>query len=126
MGTGDMDKVKTSRMGGKIVISGSDRSAVEAAALEAVMKGATNLSKIEPMGGDGWVVTCEDPGDWRSQCQIVKLGMQLLIKGPTEAAVRSQVQALTEKGSRLVSPPAPATGGGWVAICDESDQVYKW
>jgi hypothetical protein len=52
--------------------------------------------------------------------------MQLLIKGPTEAAVRSQVQALTEKGSRLVSPPAPATGGGWVAICDESDQVYKW
>ena len=57
---------------------------------------------------------------------MVKLGLQLMIKGPTEQVVKQKVEELVSSGAKLISAPSEATGGGWVAICDEADQVHKW
>ena len=120
-----MESVKTIKMGNSIVISGSDKAAVEAAAKAMAAKGVKVLSKVEPMGAK-WAVTCEDPDDRSKECKVVKLGLQLMIKGPTEKVVKQKLEELLEGGAKLVSPPSEATGGGWIAVCDDAGQVHKW
>jgi hypothetical protein len=36
------------------------------------------------------------------------------------------VQELVRSGAKLISTPSEATGGGWVAVCDDAGAVYKW
>jgi predicted enzyme related to lactoylglutathione lyase len=120
-----VEPVKTVKMGANIVIMGSEKSEVEAAAQALVAKGGKLISKVEPMGSK-WVVTCQDPDDRSQECTVVKLGLQLMIKGPTEQVVKQKAEELVSSGAKLISAPSEATGGGWVAICDDADQVHKW
>jgi predicted enzyme related to lactoylglutathione lyase len=120
-----VEAVKTAKMGVNLVLSGTDKAAVEAAAQAVAARGGKILSKAQPMGSK-WVVTCEDPDDRSRDCQVVKLGLQLMIKGPTEPVVREKVKELVRDGAKLVSAPSEATGGGWVAICDDVGQMHKW
>jgi len=121
-----VEAVKVMKMGGHLVIVGSDKEAVQAAASEAAARGIKLLSGVELMGRK-WAVTCEDPAEGeKQQCVVIKVGFQLMVKGPTEQAVGQKVQELLRNGSKLVKPPSEATGGGWVAVCDEVDQVHKW
>ena len=57
---------------------------------------------------------------------MVKLGMHLMVKGPTKLVVHIKAQELVREGARLISAPSEATGGGWVAICDDTDPIHKW
>jgi predicted enzyme related to lactoylglutathione lyase len=120
-----VEPVKTVKMGANIVIMGSEKTEVEAAAQALVAKGGKLISRVEPMGSK-WVVTCEDPEDRSKECTVVKLGLQLMIKGPTEQVVKQKVEELVSSGAKLISAPSEATGGGWVAVCDDADQVHKW
>jgi len=120
-----VEPVKTVRMGANLVITGTDKAAVEAAAQAVAAKGGKILSKAEHMGTK-WVVTCENPDDRSKECQVVKLGMQVMIKGPTEQVVKIKAQELIRQGAKLISAPSEATGGGWVAVCDEVDQLHRW
>jgi hypothetical protein len=120
-----MEEVKVTKVGDTLMITGPDQAAVELAAVELVAKGARILSKIEPLGSK-WVITCEAPQDGRKECQVIKLGMQLMIKGPNEQVVTVKAKELVRAGARLISAPSEATGGGWVAICDDVEQIHKW
>ena len=120
-----MEPVKTVKMGANLVITGSDKLSVEAAAKALAAKGGKLVSKVEPLGSK-WVVTCEDPDDRIKECTVVKLGLQLLIKGPTEQVVKQKAEELVRSGAKLVSAPSEASDGGWVAVCDDADQMHKW
>lgn len=120
-----MEGVKITKVGDTFMIIGPDKGAVQLAVSDLVAKGARILSEAEPMGSK-WVVTCEDPQDRRKECQVIKLGMQIMIKGPTEQVVKIKAQELVRGGARLISAPSEATGGGWVAVCDDIEQIYKW
>jgi hypothetical protein len=120
-----VDEVKLTKVGDTFMITGPDKAAVELAVAELVAKGARALSKVEPLGNK-WIVTCEDPQDRSKDCQVIKLGMQLMIKGPTEQVVTIKAKELVRAGARLISAPSEATGGGWVAICDDVEQIHKW
>jgi predicted enzyme related to lactoylglutathione lyase len=120
-----VEQVKITKVGDAFMITGSDKAAVEAAAAELQKKGARLLSQAEPIGSK-WVMTCEDPKDRRKECQVIKLGMQLMIKGPTQQVVSIKASELVRAGARLISPPSEATGGGWVAVCDDVEQIHKW
>lgn len=120
-----METVTTVKFDGKLVISGIDRVAVEAAARALAAKGAKILSQVEALGRK-WMVTCEDPENRIHELSIIKLGLQLMIKGPTQAVVQQKVQELVEAGAVVLSQPSEATGGGWVAICDDAAQVHRW
>ena len=122
---GGMEPVKSVKMGQNVVISGHDKAAVEAAAQALAAKGAKILSKAEPMGSK-WVITCEDPRNRLRECEVVKMGLQLMVKGPTEDVVRQKVYELVREGAKLLSAPSEATGGGWVAVCDDAGQLHKW
>ena len=120
-----MEEVRITKVGDTFMITGPDKDAVELAASDLVAKGARILSQAEPMGSK-WVATCEDPQDRRKECQVIKLGMQLMIKGPTEQVVTIKAKELVRAGARLISAPSEATGGGWVAVCDDIEQIHKW
>jgi hypothetical protein len=120
-----VDEVKITKIGETFMITGADKAAVEAAAAEMSAKGARIVSKVEPMGRK-WVVTYQDPQDRRKECEVIKLGMQLMIKGPTQQVVTIKAQELIRAGARLISAPSEATGGGWVAVCDDVEQIHKW
>jgi hypothetical protein len=120
-----MEAAKITKVGDVFMITGPDKAAVEAAAVELQKNGGRPLAKAEPMGSK-WVMTVEDPKDRRRECQIIKLGMQLMIKGPTEQVVSIKAKELVRAGARLLSAPSEATGGGWVAVCDDVDQIHKW
>jgi len=124
-GRTQVDEVKLTKVGDTFMITGPDKAAVELAVAELVAKGARALSKVEPLGNK-WIVTCEDPQDRSKDCQVIKLGMQLMIKGPTEQVVTIKAKELVRAGARLISAPSEATGGGWVAICDDVEQIHKW
>jgi hypothetical protein len=117
-----MQEVKITKLGDALMISGRDKAAVEQAAVELSEKGARILSKAEPRG-DRWVITCEDLQHQRKECEVIKLGMQLMIKGPTRQVVTIKAQELVSAGAKLLSAPSEATGGGWVAVCDDIEQV---
>ena len=68
----------------------------------------------------------EDPQDRTKECQVIRLGMQVMIKGPTRRVVSIKAQELVSAGARLISAPSEATGGDWVAVCDDIEQVHKW
>jgi predicted enzyme related to lactoylglutathione lyase len=120
-----VEPVKTVKMGANIVIIGSEKAEVEAAAKARVAKGGKLLSKVEPMGSK-WVATFENPEDRSKECTVVKMGMQFLIKGPIEEVVKQKVDELVRGGAKLIAAPSEATGGGWVAVCDDADQMHKW
>jgi hypothetical protein len=120
-----MEEVKITKLGDAIMITGRDKAAVEQAAVEMSEKGARILSKAEPLGSR-WVITCEDPQDRRKECEVIKMGMQLMIKGPTQQVVTIKAQELVRAGAKLLSAPSEATGGGWVAVCDDVEQIHKW
>ena len=120
-----MEPVKTVRMGANLVITGMDKAAVEAAAQAVAAKGGKILSAVQSTGTK-WVVTCEDPEARSKECKVVKLGLQVMIKGPTEQVVRIKAQELVRHGAKLISAPSEAAGGGWVAVCDEAEQLHKW
>jgi len=124
-GRTQVDEVKLTKVGDTFMITGPDKAAVELAVAELVAKGARALSKVDPLGNK-WIVTCEDPQDRSKDCQVIKLGMQLMIKGPTEQVVTIKAKELVRAGARLISAPSEATGGGWVAICDDVEQIHKW
>jgi hypothetical protein len=52
--------------------------------------------------------------------------MHSMVKGPSQQVVRIKAQELVRAGARLISAPSEATGGGWVAICDDTGQIHKW
>lgn len=120
-----MDDVKTTKIGDSLMITGSTKAAVEAALAQLSANGSKILSKVEPLGSR-WVASCEDPEDRVKECEIIKLGMQLMVKGPTEQVVSIKAQELVRAGARQISAPSEATGGGWVAVFDDVEQMHKW
>jgi hypothetical protein len=73
----------------------------------------------------GWRLA-RNPEDRIKECEVIKLGMQLMVKGPTQKVVGIKAQQLVRAGARLISAPSEATGGGWVAVFDDVEQMHKW
>src|SRR6476469_5969322 len=107
-GGGEMDEVKITKVGDTLMITGADKGAVELAAADLAAKGARILSQTEPMASK-WIITCKDPQDRQRECEVIKLGMQLMIKGPTEQVVTIKARELIRAGARLISAPSEAT-----------------
>ena len=82
-------------------------------------------AKVEMWGRNGGR-TCEDPAERSKHCLIDKVGLKRMIQGHTKKEVKEKVEELSREGAKLLSAPSEATGGGWVAVCDESEQLHRW
>jgi hypothetical protein len=124
-----MDAVKVSRMGTHTMVTGSDKAAVEAAMADLIRAGAKPASKVEPLGRN-WIVTLETPltASDSSGCKVVRMGLQLMVTGPSKAKVQERVQALMQEGAVCESGPE-LRDGVWVAVCDEGGvdrTIHRW
>jgi hypothetical protein len=124
-----MDPVKVAKMGTHAMVSGPDKSAVEAKVAELVSKGAKLVSKVEPLGRN-WVATLEDrtAAPDVDGCRVARLGLQVIVTGPDRAAVQKRAQQLMKEGAVLTSGPQENTNG-WSAVLDESGMdktVHRW
>jgi hypothetical protein len=70
--------------------------------------------------GKAWIATCAKPGlesATAADCKIERLGIQAIVRGPTERAVREAVDNLAVGGARLLAP-IELFGKDWTAICE--------
>jgi hypothetical protein len=97
-----MDPVKVANLGTHTMVSGSDKSAVEAKVAELVSKGAKLVSSIESLGRN-WVATLEDrtAAPDVDGCRVARLGLQVIVTGPDRAAVQKRAQLLMKEGAVL-------------------------
>jgi hypothetical protein len=124
-----MDPVKVANLGTHTMVSGSNKSAVEAKVSELVGKGAKLVSKVEPLGRN-WVATLEDrtAAPDVDGCRVARLGLQLIVTGPDRGAVHKRAQQLMSEGAVLKSGPQENTNG-WSAVLDEGGidkTVHRW
>jgi hypothetical protein len=122
-----MELVKTVKMGGSLLISGAERAVVEAALAAQVKRGAKVVSPVHQLGAK-WMASCEDLDDPVRRCEVLRIGGQLMIKGPGRDAVQAKLDELLANGAKLVSAPR-GSDGSWVAVCQpagESDVYDRW
>ncbi len=114
-----MDPVKVAKMGTHTMVSGADKSAVEAKVVELAGEGFKLVSKVEALGRN-WVATLEDPTAVPDVdgCRVARLGLQIIVTGPDKAAVHKRAQALMKQGAVLKSGPQEHTSA-WSAVLDE-------
>ena len=110
-----MDDVRTTKIGDSLMITGSTKAAVEAALAQLSANGSKILSKVEALGSR-WVASCENPEDRIKECEIIKLGMRLMVKGPTEKVVSIKKEGTCQRGGaadfRAVRGDRWRMGGG--------------
>jgi hypothetical protein len=114
-------------MGGGLLISGAERAVVEAALAAQVKRGAKVVSPVHQLGAK-WMASCEDLDDPVRRCEVLRIGGQLMIKGPGRDAVQAKLDDLLANGAKLVSAPR-GSDGSWVAVCrpaGESDAYDRW
>lgn len=102
--------------GPHLIISGNDRTAVQAALDEVSSKGARVISPITKVG-DKWMASCEHPEVRMSECKVERFGLTQVITGPTRQAVEKKVEELVERGARLQGG-IEQDGASWTAVCD--------
>jgi hypothetical protein len=122
-----MDLVKTVKMAGNLLISGADKAVVEAALAAHVKQGAKVVSPVHQLGAR-WMATCEDIGDPVRRCQLIRMGVQLMVKGPSREAVLGKLEELLASGGKVISNPRE-NSGVWVAAyqpAEEADVYDRW
>lgn len=122
-----MDLVKTVRMGGNLLISGADKAVVEAALAAQVEQGAKVVSPVHQLGVR-WMATCEDLSDPVQRCELIRMGAQMMVKGPSRDAVRGKLEELLAKGGKVTSDPRE-NSGVWVAVYQpggKADAYDRW
>ena len=119
--------VKTVKAGTKLIVSGQGREEVLTALTALQSRGAKIASKLEQVGSL-WIATCDDPDDHTDQVTVTRLGLQLIVKGPSAALVQFRVKELLASGAKLLAP-VKASGKEFIAICDEGgtdNLVHRW
>jgi hypothetical protein len=119
--------VKSIKAGSKLIISGPDPERVLAALKDLELRGAKVLSKPEQVGSN-WIATCDDPDDRSDQITVTRIGLQIIIRGPTAALVQDRVKELVHSGAKLLAP-VKASGSEFIAICDEGgidNLIHRW
>lgn len=110
----------TSDAGTCLMIRGDSREEVELALRAREEQGYRRQG--EPgLVGRAWIATCAKPGleaKSAEDCVLERIGLQVIVRGPTEYAVREKVSNLVIGGAVLVDAIAEARPGEWTAILD--------
>jgi 16S rRNA G1207 methylase RsmC len=113
------EAVSISDTGKQLIISGKTKQAVQLALDELQKLGARNISSVAQLGNN-WMATCEDPPGEKEECTVDTFGPQVMVTGPSKAAVESKIRDLTEINGRVVTTINQNQEGKWVAVIDNS------
>ena len=107
--------VKVEDAGAKLIVTGKEKAAVERALhlLAAHSGGVPTL--VSPFG-NGWIGSCANP-QAQVECSVERVGFQIIVSGPSEAALREKLRELQVGGAKVVCE-TQLIGDKYVFICD--------
>lgn len=120
--------VKVTDSGATLLIAGDTEEAVR---LEILAREGAGSRLIGSPGrvGSRWFATVSKPGDAAApvlpasgaveppRCSIERIGLQVIVRGTTEAAVCDAIANLTTGGAKVLAPPE-CSRGEWSAVLD--------
>jgi hypothetical protein len=110
----------TSDAGTCLMIRGDSREEVEVALRRREEQGYRRQSEPAQVGRT-WIVSCAKPGlesKGAEHCELERIGLQVIVRRPTEFAVREKVTNLVTGGAKLVDAIQEMRPGEWTAILD--------
>lgn len=107
--------VKIEDAGANLIVNGAEKGAVERALALLAANGGGTPSPVAPFG-NGWVGSCPNPAA-EAQTEIERVGLQLIVSGPSEAAVQAKFREL-QSGGAVVTSAAQRLGGKYVMLCE--------
>lgn len=78
--------------------------------------GSRWFATVTKPGGGAFVAPAEGPAR-RIECAIERIGLQVILRSPSEDAVRDAIANLLTGGAKIVAPPELARGE-WTAVLD--------
>lgn len=119
--------VKVTDTGSSLLIAGESEHAVR---LEVMARRDAGCQLVGLPGrvGSRWFATVTKPGGGsfvvpevgpakRAECVLERLGLQVIVRGPTEDAVRDAIANLLTGGAKVVAAPE-CLCGEWTAVLD--------
>lgn len=114
-------RVRISDAGEHLMITGAEKNAVEAALEALARRGQRVLAPPAPMG-NSWVAACEKAEAIAARCSVERAGFQLVVRGPTQAAVEAKIADFIARGAQRIGG-VENVGGEWVGVCDAGDMT---
>ena len=139
--------------GGKVMLSGDERTEVEAALKKYLDQGAKSIAAVTQVGGT-WVAACTPPAkverlddtntlglsdlpparrdrqqlDEDGLCSVEEVGFQRIVRGPTQTSVKAKVEEMKQFGATQIGE-IEEVDGEWTALCDTAgiqNTGYRW
>lgn len=110
--------------GNHLVLSGATREAVDLKLRELIADGARNPSQIV-LNGTVWVASCENPAVMASDCTVEDFGSNLMISGPSKAAVEGKLKEVRDHGANPITAIELGADGRWTVVCDRGGE-RRW
>jgi hypothetical protein len=119
--------IKITDSGSTLLIAGESEEAVR---LEVLAREGAGCRLVGAPGrvGSRWFATVTKPGDGRfvadvagplkrAECSIERIGLQVILRSPSEDALRDAIANLLTGGAKIVAPPE-CVRGEWSAVLD--------
>ncbi|HET9042668.1 MAG TPA: hypothetical protein VFN70_05940 [Burkholderiales bacterium] len=107
--------VKVEDAGTKLIVTGKERAPVERALQLLSAHGGGAITPVAPFGS-GWIGSCANP-QAEVECSVERVGLQMIVLGPTEAAIREKLRQLQVGGAKVVHE-TQLMGDKYVMVCE--------
>jgi hypothetical protein len=107
--------VKIEDAGAKLIVTGKERTAVERALQLLVAHGGGTPTPVASFG-NGWIGSCSNP-QAEVECSVERIGFQVIVTGPSEAAIREKFRELQVGGAKVICE-SQLIGDKYVLVCD--------
>lgn len=107
--------VKVEDAGTKLIVTGKEKVAVERALHLLAAHGGGAATPVAPFG-NGWIGSCANP-QAEAQCSIERIGLQIVVSGPSDTAIREKLRELQVGGAKVVCE-TQLIDGKYVLVCE--------
>jgi hypothetical protein len=108
-------QVRVEEAGAKMIVTGKEKALVEKALQLLAAQGSGAATPVAPFG-NGWIGSCENPKA-EAEVSVERLGHQVILSGPSEAAVRDKLRELQVGGAKALGE-VEKIGDKFMVVCD--------
>jgi hypothetical protein len=109
-------RLRSKTLAKKLIVTGKERASVERALQLLVAHGGGTATPVAPFG-NGWIGSCSNPRAEAEECSLERVGFQVIVSGPSEAALREKLRELQVGGAKVIQE-AQLIGDKYVMVCD--------
>lgn len=107
--------VKVEDAGSRLIVTGKEKAPVERALQLLAAHGGGATTPVAPFG-NGWIGSCANPKA-EAECSVERVGLQLIVSGTSEAAIREKLLQLQVGGAKVIHE-TELIGDKYVMVCE--------